>query len=319
MGLFKKILPVLGLTALSLFPKNANANPLEIDLFPEMPVYRSAMADSDIPKTEINLPLGLEQNLLDKSIKELIPYVSLGKEIPLISVNIKSKKPPKIIPSEVVEGSEIRAFAEGRKLSDKVLSASLVVGGSLRFPENENPKYTAKAELFLDSPMIDDYTSDGNQFFLVAGFKGDGSIRTENIEEMSIKSLPEIFSMNSYSFSGDLYIVAKSPYSKQFLILRAGIDNLFGKTAEKPNIILSSTWEFPPLMSWLKMFRNFKLLPYLSINVKIPLDNAALTKASGELGAKLTGESKKSVMVYGRADYNNLEGMKYSTGLKLDL
>jgi len=314
----KRLAPLALCSVLTFLSPNSHAESLNINLFPEMPVYRSAMADSDVFKTEINLPFGLEQNLLDKSIKELAPYVSLGKEIPLVSVNIKSKKSLKIIPPEVIADSESRAFREGKKLSDKVLSASLVAGGLLRFPKDENPRYTVKAELFLDSPMIDDYLSDGNKLLFVAGVKGEGSVKTQNIEGISIKSLPEAFSMNYHSFSGDIYIVAKSPYSDQFLIIRGGVDNLFGNTPETSNVNLSTVWEFPPLISWIKMFKDFKILPYVSLGIKLPLDSSA-TKASGELGAKLTGESKKSAMIYVKADYNSLEGMKYSTGLKLDL
>ncbi len=316
----KRLLPALALSAALLFPQKADAegSRLGISLFPEMPVYRSAMADSDVIKTEINLPFGLEQNVLDSSVKELAPYISLGKEIPLVSLDIKSKKRLRIIPSEVAEYTESTAFLEGRKLSDKVLSASLVVGGLLRFPKDENPRYTAKAELFLRFPMVDDYLSDGNKLILVAGAKRNGTIKMRDIEETSIRSLPDAFSIDSYSFFGDIYIVAKSPYSDQFLIVRGGMDNLGGNTSETSNVNLSAVFEFPSIISWIKMFKDFKINPYVSLGIKLPLDSSA-TKASGELGAKLTGESKKSAMIYVKADYNSLESMKYSTGLKLDL
>ncbi len=315
---FPRVLVPLALcTALAVNPFRANSE-VNINLFPEMPVYRSVMADSDIIKTEFNIPAGLEQNVLDTSVKELAPYFSLGKEIPLVSLDIKSKKPMRIIPSEVRIYQESKAFAEGRTLSDKALSASLVAGGLLRFPEGENPRYTAKAELFLGSPMIDDYLSDGNKLLLVTGFKGEGSVRTENIGETRIKSLKEIFPMDSYSFSGDLYIVAKSPYSDQYIIFRGGMDNLFGNTLEKPNVNLSMVFEFPSIVSWMKTFKDFKILPYVSLGIRLPVDSSD-SNASGELGAKLTGKSKKSAMIYGRADYNSLEGMKFSSGLKLDL
>ena len=316
MTLAKKLMPLALCSALALAPFKAHAQPISIELFPEMPVYRSIMADSDIIKTELNLP-GME-NPFDKSIGELAPYVSLGKEIPLFSINLKSKKRLRIIPSEVAVDVESRSFREGKELSDKVLSALLVAGGSLRFPKDENPRYTAKAEVFLRSPMIDDYLSDGNKLILVTGFRGEGSVITRDFKERQIKSIGDAFPMESHSFSQDMYIVAKSPYSDQFLIIRGGVDNLFGNTPETSNVNLSTAWEFPPLISWIKMFKDFKILPYVSLGIKLPLDSSA-TKASGELGAKLTGKSKKSVMTYLRADYNSLQGMEYSAGLKLDL
>ena len=124
--------------------------------------------------------------------------------------------------------------------------------------------------------------------------------------------------MNSYSFFGDLYIVAKSPYSDQFLILRGGVDNLFGNTTETSNVNISAVFEFPSLISWIKMFKEFRINPYVSLGIKLPLDSSA-NIASGEVGAKLTGKSKKSAMIYAKANYNSLQSMKYSAGLKLDL
>ena len=317
MGLLKKLIPLALGTALTFLPSKLSANPLSINLFPEMPVYRSVMVDSNIPKTEINIPSGLEQEVLGNSFAGIISYTSLSKEIPVLSVDIKSDKPWNIIPPEVVLDSKTRALREGKKLSDKIFSASLIASGSIKFPKNENPIYSARAELFLNSPMIDDYLSEGNKLLLVTGFNGNGSVRLNNLADKNISSIPEMFSFDSYSFFGDAYIVAKSPYSSQYILLRSGIDNLFGNAKETANINLSLTCEFPPLISWIEIFKDFRILPYVSLGVKLPLDSSA-TNASAELGAKLTGKSEKSLMIYGKADYS-IGSMKYSTGLKLDL
>jgi len=314
----RKVIAALGIaTALSM-PIIAGADSLSVSLFPEMPVYRSVMADPNIPKTEITPPIGLEKEILDKPFREIAPYISLAKEVPLLSFDIKTDKPWSIIPPEIVLDSQTRASRGGRTLSDKIFSASLVTSGSLRFPKDGNPEYTVRAELFAGSPVVDDYLSDGNKLLLVTGFNGKGSVTLGNITDKRASSISEMFSFDSYSFSEDVYIVAKSPYSNQYILLRGGIDNLFGNIKETPNVNLSLAIEFPPLFSWIEIFKDFRILPYVSAGVKLPFGSSA-TDASAELGAKLTGKSGKSLMIYGRADYNSLEGAKYSTGLKLDL
>lgn len=304
-------------TALSLIPLKTKAESWNLNLFPEIPVYRSVISDPEILKTEINLPKGLEKEVLDKSFKELAPYISLSKELPLISFNIKNRYLPSRIPKEIVENSEERAIRERIFLSDDIFSALLVAGGRLKFPKDEAPKYTAKTELFLSSPMIDDYFSDGNKLIAVAGIKNEGSVNTNGLEDASIRSLPNFFVENTYSYLGDLYIVAKSPYSRQYVLLRIGAENIGGTTTKKQTLNVSTVLELPSLTCLSKELENFKILPYISLSAKDPLGDSN-RKFSAEVGAKLTGASNKSMMLYWKADYSS-EKNEYFTGLKLEL
>jgi hypothetical protein len=313
MGLIKKLAPLILGTALTFLPSKLPADSLEINIFPQMPVYRSTIVDSDISKTEINLPEGLEQKILTSSFADILPYISLSKEIPILSLDLKTDNILEMIPADVASYQRVRASAEGRKLSDKMFSALLVATGSLNFPDNKDPRYTAKGELFLNSPMIDDYLSDGNKLFLVTGVNANGSVKLDNLANENILSVPKMFSLDSYSFSEDLYIVAKSPYSNQYVLLKAGLDNLFGNTEEKSSVNLSGVIEFPPLLSWVQMLKDFRALPYVSLGVKMPLDHSPVS-ISGELGLKLTGKSEKSIIIYERTDEST-----YSVGLKSDL
>jgi hypothetical protein len=316
MKIKRTLLPIAVATALLVSPKTY-AQSWNLNLFPELPLSRSIMADSDISKNEINLPSGLERNLLNRQVKEIIPRISLSKEIPILSFNLKSKKIPGIIPSEVAMYSESQARERGLTLSDEIFSASLVTGGKLRFPKDENPKYVAQAELFLSSPMMDDYLSDGNRLLLIARLEQKGSINLSKIEEATIKELPEFLTKNYNGISGDVYVIAKSPYSKQFLILRGGINNLLGNSSEEQNFNFSSSVEFPSLTWFIKELKNFKILPYISFSTKTPLDGSQ-GDISGEIGTKLTGESDKSILMYGRANYGETKN-EYSLGLKLEL
>ena len=303
--------------ALAFLPSKTKAESWNLNLFPESPVYRSTMSDSEILKTEINLPKGLEKEVLNRSFKELAPYISLSKELPILSFDIKNRYLPSIIPKDIVKNSEERAIKERIFLSDEIFSASLITGGRLKFPKNESPRYTARTELFLSSPMIDDYFSDGNKLIAVAGIKNEGSIKTKGLENASIKSLPNFFVEDTYSFLGDLYIVAKSPYSRQYALFRIGAENIGGTTSKKQTLNVSTVFEFPSLTCLSKELENFKILPYVSVSAKNPSGNSR-GEFSAELGTKLTGESKKSIMLYWKAEYGPTKN-EYSTGMKLEL
>jgi len=295
---------------------------LNFNLFPEQPIYRTLMADSDILKTQIEVQQGLEKGLLKKPIKDILPYTSLAKTLPLISVDINSKKLLPFISKDVTGHAKIEAFKQGRTLSDKVFSASLIASGQLNFPQNQENDidYKTRLELFLNSPMIDDYLSDGNKLYIVGGFTGKGSINSKNLSDKNLSQIFDSF-IDTYSFSADAYIIPKSPYSDQFLIIRGGVDNLFGNTSEKTNINLSTTWEFPSLLVQSKMFKNFKISPYISTHIKIPIDSESCSKLLGQLGMKAEGESRRSLILYTQADYNEEaeEPWVFSSGLKIDL
>ncbi len=307
---FNTTLKILTLLAMLSFVSSKKAN-ADIELFPEQPIYRTIMVDPDIPRTEIKVPQGLEKELLEKPIGELLPYVSLGKTLPLISLDISAQKYPRIIPIKRIEDEELKAFAKGQTLSKKIISTSLVASGQLNFPQNQENDihYKTKLELFFNSPMIDDYLSNGNKFYLVAGLTGQGSTKSNTLPNKTLSQIAESF-IDNYSFSADAYIVPKSPYSDQYLILRVGVDNLFGNVSEKPNVHISTTWEFPPL---------FHFSPYVSIHIQMPTDSEKPITVSGQGGIKASAKSKKALFLYAQADYNEQNPWKFHTGLKLEL
>jgi len=315
MEALKKIIPLALCGALALAPK-LFANPLELKFFPELPLYRSTIADSNILKTEVSIPNGLEKEALNQPIKDLIPYTSLSKEIAILSFGIKNEKIPGIIPTEKVAEANIRSIIEKTEISDEIFLTSLILNGGLKFSENKKPEYDARVELFLGSPVIDEYFSDGNKSFLSVGMDYKGSLDLEGITEKSISSLFRIFNPESRNFFGDFYIVAKSPYSDQFVIVKTGFENLFGDG--KSDFDLSATFELPSLISLIKESKDAKIIPYVSAGLKIPLESLTV-KESGELGIKITGKSKKSIIGYLKGEYEQGKGGSYCTGLRLDL
>jgi hypothetical protein len=315
MKISKKILPLALCGALTFAPKLI-ADSWYLNFFPEIPVNRSAIGDLDISKTELNLPQGLEKEIWNKPIKEFIPYLSLSKELPLLSLDITNSKIPEFIPEEKISDAKIRSSERKIFLSDKIFSASLIANGGLKFPKDQTPEYSAKAELFLNSPMIDDYLSDGNKLLFSTGVNCKGGLRLSGIEEKTIYQLPKAFSLDYYNFFGDIYVVGKSPYSDQFAILKIGLD-VPQKNFKETNFNFSETFEFPSLISWIEEFKNSKILPYFSTGIKKPF-NSSQTKEFAELGIKITGDSKKCIITYVRGDLEKDKNGTYSTGLRLD-
>ena len=312
MGLKKALLIPALCSALFLgSQKQANAESnLTVSLFPEQPIYRTIMADPDIFKTQIQVSQGLEKEILKKPTGEILPYVSLAKTLPLLSLDISNKRLLSSMPKTAIGDGE---------LSDKVISTSLVATGELTFPKNEENdiSYKTRLELFLNSPMVDTCLSDGNRFYIIGGFSGQGSTKSNKLSNKTLSQITESF-IETYSFSGDVYIVPKSPYSDQYLILRIGVDNLFGNVSEEPNVHISTAWEFPSLFHWLKIFENFKLSPYVSMHVQLPTDSEKPTTATGQFGIKVSGKSKKALFLYTQANYNGPELWTFYTGLKAE-
>ena len=301
------------------FPQvSLNAESFNINFFPEMPIYRSVMGDPDILKTELNVPLGLEKEVLNKPLKELLPYISLSKEIPIVSLDIKTKTIPNFIPLEKRAEIDSDALDKGVYPSDKLFSASLIGSGGLKFPSNKNSEYTTRAELFLDSPMIDDYLSDGNKLFLTGGINSEGSLNFNGIENKTIYSLSESFNEKIINFFGGIYIVIKSPYSNQALIVKSGLDNLLDSEKKGATFNLSTLFEFPPITYWENNLRNAKIIPYLSAGIKMSL-GSQWDKEFGEIGIKITGESGKSISGYVHSELESSKGISSSSGLKFDL
>jgi len=280
-------------------PKKANADNNSVfpyfNLFPHEPLYRLTMVDPDLPQTEITFKEGSLQNL------------SLGGTLPLFSTGIANKNISIITKKNRLE-DELQVEKEGRTLSDRVIDATLMVSGLVKFPVNQQTReetyYKMMAELFIGSPMMDDHLSDGNRLYLVGGGVVEGSAKLD--KSLFDKGLSPIIKDSNYSFFADAYMVIKSPWSNQFLIGRAGVNNLFGNTPEKPNVHFSGTLELPSILSWSKMFENFKISPYLSLYTEIPTDNPEHPRFLAEIGAKLSGEvPDRAVTGYGRVIYNS--------------
>ncbi len=284
---------------------------LHLGLFPEQPLYQTIMVDPDVFRTEIQVPRGLEQEILKNPIEEILPYISISKTLPLASLDISNRALLSAMPKTAED--------ENGELSDRIISASLVASGQLNFPQNQENDidYKARLELFLNSPMIDTCLSEGNKLYIVGGLTGQGSTRLDELSNKTLSQIPESF-IDEYSFSADLYIVPKSPYSDQFLILRIGLDNIAGNTSEELNVNISTTWEFPSLFYGMELFENFKLSPYVSTYVKIPTDDEKPTTLSGQFGIKISGESDKDLFLYAQANSNEQEPWNFYVGLKLN-
>jgi hypothetical protein len=317
MKFLKKLTPLILSGALALSGRAISAQQISLSLFPEVPLYRSALTESNSLNTEINLPGGLEKEVSNKRLNEMLPYTSLAKEIPLFTLEVPTKKIPKIIPYEKRGEAKIRSLIEKTEISDKIVSATLVASGRLKFPDKK-PEYTGRAELFIGSPMMDDYLSDGNKFFLTTGINCDGSLNLEGIANRKISSLYKIFEGESYNFFGDAYIIAKSPYSNQMTVLKVGFDNLFGNTKESANFNLSATIELPSMISWIKELKNSKVIPYFSVGINQPLDSSP-GKKTAEFGIKATGNSKKAIIGYINGSLEDEKGGSYSSGFRLEL
>ncbi len=294
-------LAILALTTGLLFglPKEANADNNLVfpyfNLFPHAPLYRLTMVDPDLPHTEITFKEGSLQNL------------SLGGTLPLFSTGIASKNISIISKKNRLE-DELQIEKEDRTLSEKIINATLMTSGAVKFPMNqqigEETSYKIMAELFIGSPMMDDHLSDGNKLYLTGGWVAEGSSKLD--KSLFDEGLSSIIKSSSHSFFADAYMVIKSPWSDQFLIGRAGVNNLFGNTPEKPNVHFSGTFELPSILSWSKMFENFKISPYLSLYIEIPTDNPEHPRFLGEIGAKLSGEvPDRAVTGYGRVMYES--------------
>ena len=301
-------------TGLLLASKKANADDNStfpyFDLFPHEPLYRLTMVDSDLPRTEITFKEESLQNL------------SLGGTLPLFSTGIASKNLAIILKKDRAK-DEPRAEKKDRTLSERVINATLMVSGLVKFPVNQQIReeldYKMMAELFIGSPMMDDHLSDGNKIYLVGGWVGKGSIKLDKDLDSISNSLIDN-PIKQHSFFADAYAVIKSPWSDQFLVGRFGIDNLLGNTTEKPNVYFSGTMEFPSLLSWAEMFENFKISPYISLYMNIPTNNPYNPKFLGEVGAKLSGEAPgKAVSGYARIIYEPRGEQVILYGAKLSL
>lgn len=303
--------------------KNANAEGrLEMNLFPREPLYRTTMVDPDLfhsgtrfPTDSINL-----EGVLETPISELLGYSSLSKTLPLIALGLNGRHLPRRLSEERITENLDRAERERIWLSNKLLNANLVASGLIKTPPSDTDadiSYRAKLELFINSPMTDDYASDGNRLYLTGGWIGEGSTRlNKNILDQDILSLAKTieFPFDNYSFFTNVYIVGRSRYSEQSLILRIGIDNLFGNTEENPNVSVSTAWEFPSI------FRTLKVSPYFSSHIRVPTDGSE-TESIGQLGFKFSGESGREIDLYGEVHYaqENNEPWKFFYGTKFSL
>lgn len=304
----KRILSSLLLSGLILAHPRQAYSDIGIKLFPNDPVERTILADPQEYKTELKIPIEETKNLMETPIKNLYKEFSVGEELPLFSLDLKSKKILYAMP-KTTDGKKI----SGQELSDKLISATVVGGGKI-FSSNEEIDYSARLELFLNSPMIDDCISDGNSIYLVGGIEGRG----HDFKKIGKKDLVETAQSitGDYSFSADIYIVPKSLWSDQFLILRVGAKDIGGSNPNKPNFNFSTTFEFPSLLGYKKL-KNFKLSPYVSLYAEVPTKERD-AKVLGQLGIKLAGESNKSLFVYTEAQHTANNPMNFSSGIKIN-
>lgn len=311
-----KIVSLIGLIGgLLLNSQQIKAEPLELTLFPDQPVYRTVMADPDIPKTEIKIPYQNLGKISGESVEDLSQYASLSKAAPLFTLDIPGKGITALIPKVIVNNNQKK-----QGLSDKILSLTGVASGQINFPRNQSGiNYSLNAELFLDSPILDDYFSDGNKLFIVGGFNESGNINPENFIKENLQQMLNSFSpqLNRHGFSIDAYLVPHSPYSSQYVILRAGLGNMFNNNSESANIHLSSTWELPPVLYSVNS-ENFRVSPYLSSYFEAPLNNLTETAFMGQAGLEIIGKSNRKIIAYIEADTKKGKPWKISSGLKTD-
>jgi len=309
MSFFRRIAPFLVPLALASSPLQAEDS-VNLNFFPQQGFSRSVLPS--IQQTGISFPIGLQNEILQKPIRELAPYISIAKEVPIVSLEARTDRIPENISPEVIESTQLKADLEGRTLSNKLFSASLIGNASLKFPKDENPQYTAGLELFLEFPLRDSYLSDGNRLIIAPGFKAKGSLMLADIAEKSLADIAEILPVNSTGFSTNVYVVMRNQYSNQFLILMAGASNLFNSSGENPIANISAALEFPSL------FRNLKALPYGAIDIKLLLGYRS-HELDGEIGLRFPGKEGKSLVSYIGARLREWEGIKFSSGLRLEL
>lgn len=312
-----KILSILGFGLASLFPnvENAQAENIKFNLFPEKPIQRTIMPDPDIPRTQLQFSNQDLENILNQTPKQLLPHTSLATTFPLISTELNTNEVPEFVPNEVKKEVISDALREREAISDNLLSVSLIPSAYLDFSNiDENQlNYKARLETFINSGVVDEYLNRGNRLYLVGGYQGKGSINLEELSNKELSSIPSYLKNNTenHGFFGDIYIVPKSPYSEQFLILRAGMDNLVSK---EPNFHASTTFEFPPLFHRIDSLENFDISPYVSLYITSDRNEPTI----GEIGLKLSGESDKQIFGYARAEYNDNseESLDLYTGIK---
>ncbi len=305
--------------ALALPSVSLNAEPyLNLGFFPEVPLYSSVLGDSDELNTGISVSQGSEKEMLDKPIKELLPYISLSKEIPILSLDIRSNTIPDFISLEKRAEVRSNALETGIYPSDKIFSSSIIASGRLKFPEGKDPEYTGRLELFAGSPMIDDFLSDGNKLLLNAGVNSNGYLNFQEAGNKSIYSLSDVFNEESRNFFGEVYIVVKSPYSNQMVIVKSGLDNLFDSLKKTANFNLSTALEFPLIFSDKGLLGISKISPYISAGIKMALDSR-WDSEFGEAGIKISGPSGKAILGYLHTELETGKGFYTSSGLKFDL
>ncbi len=305
MGIKKTLAAGLASVLLALAPAKAPAQSIEFGLFPEMPIYRSIMVDPDIPKTEIRTTGNLVDLISNTPWNALYPNTTLAKTLPLLSIDLKNENLPK-----------------------SALSASLVASGQTGFPDGDTADYKGRLELFVNSPMVDTYLSDGNRLYLVGGIEKNGSVK---LNELQNETIPSVFQKLYDNFSGnanlfaDLYIVPRSPYSNQYLILRAGFGNLL---SDNPFLYASTTWEFPSIFND-SFLNGIKASPYISLYMGSLLKNFQTngnqTQAkqygfSAQAGLKIYGKSGAAAIIYEElSGSTNQEPLILLSGLKLEM
>lgn len=284
----RKLLTTLALASTLLFPKEASAE------ITEPPFY-------------IGTTIQENESFLKETEQKQNPYLSFLKTI---SIPFRQKKDENIlsmVPDEIK--NYITLYNLKIEEQKQVLTLSILPSGKIDLLNKLNLEYNAKLELFFNSPSLDYYFNDGNRLYISGGFSGRGYTNLEKL----LKNPSEINSLSfqENDFFANAYIIVGSPFSKQCLILNAGIDNL-SKNLKQSDINLSGTFELP------EKEKIFSPRLYGTLKIKIPLNDEKPT-ISARTGIKMRKENS-FLMLYGQLNYNddwkNL--LSSSLGIKIE-
>ena len=315
-----KMPAVLGAMAALAAPVAASAESLELGLFSKpVPIHRIAMADLDLPNTSVNPAKGIG-TIFNTPIDELSPYLSVSTSVPLISLDIVNHEASL---EEIKATNDIEKLVAEKKSAPSIFSASLTASEQITFPDRQNLGVKGRLELFLNSPMMDKTISDGNRLYLVGGFEKLGSIDLSGAGNKTLSAIAHNLFPNYTNVFADLYIVPHSPYSDQFLIIRAGLGNLLNP--DKTDVHLSTTWEFPSIFSFLdsNLFKNFKVSPYVSVYMSALTKNMQSNdnelRADKYLFSAEAGIKAERFVVYAGVKSSTNQPVEFSSGFKADL
>ncbi|MDO8528280.1 MAG: hypothetical protein Q7S06_00085 [Nanoarchaeota archaeon] len=252
---------------------------VKINLFPKQPLETVIMADSNF-RTQIEIPIGLEEEVLTKSLDKFLPYASIGGTLPLVSV--------KALDSFVY----------------------LVTGGQLNFSKENKNIIDYKVKLEIDFNTL---SRDNHDLWFSAGIKGKGSANSKEFDDAF--KIPGLFidNLDEYNFFINAYLVPN--LDRGNLIMGVGVDNLLGNTSEKIKIPISVALKFPPIFK--KRTGSSEASLYVSTQVIFPISPTEGFEFFGQAGVELKGKTGDALCLYGQLSYNKELPFKVSSGIKI--